>query len=634
MLFARQRGDDMPRLHPRPVFSVPIPHSISFSIPVIIGVLLLVTGCASAPPKRPPIPAAGDYAGLIAFLQEFIPKELRAGKAQCASIALVDDQRVIWSAGFGNATTASPTPATDRTLYRIGSVTKLFTAMAVLKLREQGKIDLDRPLEAYLPEFRMRSLDESAGGSDKVTPRNLLTHHSGLPRDHFKGMFFRNPEDAPARFEQWPRTVSGGNRIGPADRFFSYSNLGFGLLGNMVAKVGGVPYSGYIQDSLMVPMGMAHSSVIYRPEWDSLLSRTRVDGKEIPGSEINIPDLAAGAIYSSATDLSRFMRMIFAGGVAGPEARDSSGGPVRRRILAQATLDTMLAPQNAGIPADENMSIGLSFFLAKGAMADGDSIRVFNHGGSMPGFESLFIGAPDLKVGLVLLINGGTLGDLGRVAMSALIEARLGRKLAEPVPPRKMPEVRVEKEKLDALTGRYAVTFDDNIADAEVTRQGGRLKMKLNGRKSEILIPTGENTFRVQHNLLGFIPIRPREGFYLRWITESKAVVGGVGKGPHGLVERIRPDTVPEVWRKRVGRYVCVNPDDSPVALKLNMQLIYQPYSGLLYWTWNNPLGHPLKILSPDEAAIYGTDSPLRVHNENGVESLEYSGFRFTRAPS
>lgn len=611
----------------------------AFFYPTAAAVLLSVMGCAHTPPKRPPIGAAGDYSGLIAYLQEFIPGELQRTKAQCASIALIEDQRVIWTAGFGNAATEIPRPATDRTLYRIGSITKLFTAMAVMRLREQGKIDLDRPLEAYLPEFRMGSLDGHAEGGDtlgrgRVTPRNLLTHHSGLPRDHFKGMFFRNPEEAPARFEQWPNTVAGGNRIGPAGRFFFYSNLGFGLLGNMVAKVSGVPYADYVQDSLMAPMGMAHSSVLYRPDRDSLLSRTWVDGKEIPGAEINIPDIAAGSIYSSAADLSRFMQMIFAGGLSGPEARDSAGWPVQRRILGQATLDTMLTPQNIGIPADGNMRIGLSFFLAQGATAAGDSVRVFNHGGSLPGFASMFIGAPDLKVGMVLLINGGTIDNIVRVTMPALIEAKLGRKLSDPAPSRRMPEVRVDNGTLDSLLGRYAVTFDDNIADAEITRQGGRLKVKLNGRRSETLIPTGANTFRLQHNLLGFIPIRPKEGYYLRWVTESKAVLGIVDKGPLGLVERIRADTVPEVWRKRVGRYVCVNPDDSPVAVKLDMRLIHQPYSGLLYWTWNNPLGHPLKILSRDEAAVYGTDGPLRVITENGAEMLEYSGFRFVRQPS
>jgi CubicO group peptidase (beta-lactamase class C family) len=638
MLLPRQLGDDMPTVPRSPVFRV------LFSIAAVV--LFSLLGCAHAPPKRPPVGSAGEYAPLIAYLRDLIPKELKRSKAQCASIALIEDQRVIWSAGFGNATTESPTPATDRTLYRIGSITKLFTALAVVRLWEQGKLDLDRPLETYLPEYRMGSLQGTGGlqatgnlqgtpeGSGKVTPRNLLTHHSGLPRDHFQGTFFRNPEEAPARFGQWPQSVAGDNRIGPADRFFAYSNLGFGLLGNMVAKVSGVPYSEYIQDSLLAPMGMAHSSVLYKPEWDSLLSRTRVDGKEIPGSEINLRNLAAGSVYSSAADLSRFMRMIFAGGVSGPDARDSGGQTAQRRILARATLDTMLTPQNAAIPADENLNIGLSFFLSKVPTVQGDSIRVFNHGGSLPGFESLFIGAPDLKVGMVLLVNGGPIGELARTSMAALIEAKLGRKLADPEPPRRMPEVRLGPEKLAAFTGRYAVTFDDDIADAEITREGGRLKVKVNGKDDETLIPIGEDAFRLQHNLLGFIPIRPKEGYYLRWVTESKAIVGGVGKGPHGLVERIRADTVPEVWRKRVGRYVCVNPDDSPLAVKLDMRLIYQSYSGLLYWTWNNPKGHPLKILSPDEAAFYGTDGPLRVITENGVETLEYSGFRFVRAPS
>ncbi|MEO6097359.1 MAG: serine hydrolase domain-containing protein [Fibrobacteria bacterium] len=623
--------------------------SVRISIPIFVSIVVsfLIAGCASAPPKRPPIPVAGEYAGLIAFLQEFIPKELHASKAQCASIALVEDQRVIWSAGFGNATTERPTPATDRTLYRIGSITKLFTATAVMRLHEQGKIDLDRPLQTYLPEFRIRSLSEDTGS---VTPRNLLTHHSGLPREHIHGLFFRRPEEAAARFEEWPRTVSGDYRIGPADRFFAYSNLGFGLLGNMTAKVSGIPYADYIQDSIMAPLGMTHSSVLYKPEWDSLLSRTRVDGKEIPGSEINIPDLAAGSIYSSATDLARFMQMFFAGGVVGGVTGPDSGkGMESRRILAKATLDTMLNRQNNGIAADENLRIGLGFFLTNMAMAAGDTVRIFSHGGSMPGFQSLFIGSRDLKVGLVLLINGGNSDRIAMTAMAALVEAKLGRKLAKPPTPQRQAEIPLAAEKLEAFTGRFAVSFDDNIADAEITRRGNRLRLKVNGKRNRTMVMSGEDSFLIQHDVLGFIPIRSKEAAYIRPVAKGKFMVGAVGQGPYGLAERIRPDSVPEVWRKRVGRYVCVNPDDSPVAIKFDMQFFYQSYSGLLYWAWNNPTGRPLKILSDSTAALYVTDDAVRVISSEspeshrattdgsdgkGVETLEFMGYRFVRAPT
>jgi CubicO group peptidase (beta-lactamase class C family) len=637
MLFPRKRGDDMHKPCNHPVLSVPI--AVLIFVPIAVS--FLVAGCASAPPKRPSNPVAGDYAGLIAFLQDFIPKELHANKAQCASIALIDDQRVIWSAGFGNATTQSPTPATDRTLYRIGSVTKLFTATAVMRLREQGKLDLDRPLQTYLPEFRMGSL---TGDTGIVTPRNLMTHHSGLPREHVQGMFFRSPEEAAARFEQWPRTVSGGHRLGPADRFFSYSNVGFGLLGNMAAKVSGIPYADYIQDSIMAPLGMARSSVLYKPEWDSLLSRTRVNGKEIPGSEINFANLAAGSIYSSAADLARFMQMIFAGGVSGP---DPGKKMERRRILSQASLDTMLTRQNAGIAADENLDIGLSYFMRGMPMESGDTVRLFSHGGSIPGFEALFIGSRDLKVGVVFLINGGPFERIAMTAMAALVEAKLGRRLAKPAAPKRPPEIRLPPEKLAAFTGRYAVSFGE-FADAEITRRGNRLGLKLNGKRNRALVMTGEDSFLVQQDLLGFIPIRTREAFYMRPVAEGKFMVGGVGKGPYGLVERIRPDSVPEIWRKRVGRYACVNPDDSPVAPRLDMQLVYRPDSGLLYWAWNNSIGRPLKILSDSSAAFYVTDEVVRtvadgrgesrLANHSGsdgmrMETLEFSGFRFVRAP-
>lgn len=653
----------MRKFKKHPVLSVPITSLVTVPISVSIVVLSSIIGCASAPPedppKRPAITAAGDYAGLIAFLKDFIPRELRANKAQCASIALIEDQRVIWSAGFGNAATVKPSQATDRTLYRIGSITKVFTATAAMRLREQGKLELDRPLRTYLPEFRMAGLDNpgkegesgsadtgQSGDTAEVTPRNLLTHHSGLPREHIQGMFYRHPGEAEARFNQWPRTVSGDRRMSPPNRFFSYSNIGFGLLGNTVAKVSGIPYADYIQDSIMAPLGMAHSSVLYKPEWDSLLSRTRVDGKEIPGSEINIPDLSAGSIYSSAADLARFMQMIFAGGLTGP---DSGKGMARHRILSQASLDTMLTRQNAGVAADENLGIGLSYFLRGMPMAAGDTVWLFNHGGSIPGFESLFIGSRDLKVGVVVLINGGPFERIAMTAMAALVEAKLGRKLAVPPNPRRPPEIRLAPEKLEAFVGRYALSFNDDFAEAEITRRGDRLRLRVNGETERTLVMTGEDSFLVQQDVLGFIPIRSKEAYYMRPVAEAKYMVGGVGKGPFGLVERIRPDSLPAIWRERAGRYVCVNPDDSPVAIRFDMRLVYRPQSGLLCWAWNgNSAGHPLKILSDSTAALYGTEEAVRVLSTGGDgirkphpggsegkgEIVEYLGFRFVRAPA
>lgn len=308
---------------------------------------------------------------------------MRAGKAQGINIALIDDQRILWSQGFGFASREPQVPATPGTIYRIGSITKLFTATALLKLREQGKVDLDKPLRAYLPEFTIKTPYPDA---PPITLRHLLTHHSGMPRDHFKGFLTVRPEAAVAEFAALPANLVGDYLQAPPNAFFSYSNVGFSLLGNVVAKAGGVSYSDYVEDSLFRPMGMTHASVVYKPELEPWMAKVRVGKKDLGGSDLNLSNLSAGAVYASAEDLARFMEMIFADG--------ESGG---QRILETGSLDSMLVQQNAGIRADEAVRMGLGYFLPRIALGGNDSLELFMHTGSVPGFLSYFVGSRSLN---------------------------------------------------------------------------------------------------------------------------------------------------------------------------------------------------------------------------------------------
>ena len=106
------------------------------------------------------------------------------------SIALVDDQQVIWARGFGFADKERNLPAAAETVYRVGSISKRFTATAAMQLAERGKLDIDRPLATYLPGFSIKSRFPEAGS---ITPRTLMTHHAGLPSDRLKGSRARNP---------------------------------------------------------------------------------------------------------------------------------------------------------------------------------------------------------------------------------------------------------------------------------------------------------------------------------------------------------------------------------------------------------------------------------------------------------
>ncbi|MBK7655216.1 MAG: beta-lactamase family protein [Betaproteobacteria bacterium] len=130
----------------------------------------------------------------------------------------MDDQRVIWAQGYGLADVANQVPATADTLYRAGSISKLFTGAAVLTLAEQGKLDIDQPGGTYLPAIK-----PDATRAKAITLRQVLTHHAGLPRDQMQGMFLAEP----THFGEAVELLNREPLAYPPGQMFSYSNLGF-----------------------------------------------------------------------------------------------------------------------------------------------------------------------------------------------------------------------------------------------------------------------------------------------------------------------------------------------------------------------------------------------------------------------
>ena len=122
----------------------------------IILLLFVLAGCAAMPPK-PETMARNDYTYTREYISWLVRKEMKKNDVTGLSVALVDDQRVVWAEGFGFADLANQRPATPETIYRVGSISKLFTATAAMQLVEQGKLDIDQPLQRYLQEFSARS---------------------------------------------------------------------------------------------------------------------------------------------------------------------------------------------------------------------------------------------------------------------------------------------------------------------------------------------------------------------------------------------------------------------------------------------------------------------------------------------
>ena len=222
--------------------------------------LLACTG----PPPRPREFARGDTQAVQAYLRQLIAYEMRENQIQGLSIALVDDQKIIWAEGFGYADVAHQIRATPDTLYRIGSITKLFNAVAALQLAEQGQLDLDRPIQDYLPDFAIRSRFTP---QPTFTARQLMTHHAGLPADYLRGW---NSEE-PIRYVR--QQLKDEYVAYPPDTLFAYSNLGATVLGHVVETLAGTPYADWLKSRVLSPMGMERSYVAAKLKPDANLAQ-------------------------------------------------------------------------------------------------------------------------------------------------------------------------------------------------------------------------------------------------------------------------------------------------------------------------------------------------------------------------
>lgn len=554
----------------------------------------LLLGCSSAPIK-PKNAAFGDYKYTKQYISWLIRKEMKSNNITGLSIALVDDQRIVWTEGFGYADKANKVPATPQTVYAVGSISKLFTATAAMQLAEQGKMDIDKPLQTYLPQFSIKSRFPGAG---PITARTIMTHHSGLPSDFRKGMWSRKPEPFTSLVER----IRDEYVAFPPNFVFSYSNLGVTLLGHAVQNVSGRDFSAYTEKALFQPMNMTLSGFTTRPAMTPYLSKGYRKGKE--DGEVIMPDrdLPAGALRSNVLDLGRFMQMVFAEGMSGDH-----------RVLRPETLAEMLRPQNDGVLLDLDVRMGLGWMLRSGESIGAEGAgRVAEHGGHVPDFFSELLMLPERKLGVVVLSNsesaGAIVGSLAVKTLKHALEAKTGIQQHEV-----KKTVTADSPALPADLQSYEGWYATIAGPIKVTTRSGRLETEVMNKKMR-LVPLTDGGFGLRYKFLGLIPVSLGD---MELLSMSRAVVAGheiikartIGPGEFLAGEKIRPVPVPEKWLKRQGEYELVNAGDDAFVPK-RPRLRYA--DGLLFFEFfnspsdKNVVSLALMPVSDTEAVIYG----------------------------
>ncbi|WP_454855797.1 serine hydrolase domain-containing protein [Promicromonospora soli] len=315
--------------------------------------------------------------------------------------------------GHGLADIASDTPVTQDTVFRIGSITKTFTAIAVMQLWEQGLVDLDAPANSYLRAYQ---LIPARTTHRPATVRHLLTHTSGIPEvvypSRILGPVFGEMVKLGRPVPSLADHYRGGIRLAaePGTRF-TYSDDGFATLGQIVEDVSGTPFDRYLRGRIFEPLGMADTGLLRSDRVKARLAT----GYELGSKGAKIVDdrelitAGGGAIFSTPRDMARYVAALLGGGA------NEHGS-----VLKPETLATMFGPQYQPDPRIPGLGLAFSRVDVGGHLA-------VEHGGILPGFTSQIFLAPDDGVGVIAFTNGARLAMLwlpGEVA--GLVRHALG----------------------------------------------------------------------------------------------------------------------------------------------------------------------------------------------------------------
>lgn len=400
--------------------------------------------------------APPDIAELTASLEVVIEREIEQKAIPALSIALVDDQKIVWARGFGFADPVARVPASPETVYRVGSVSKLFTDIAVMQLVERGAIDLDREVTYYLPELELDNPFETA-----VTMRQLMAHRAGLIREPPVGNYFDPSEPSLAATIA---SLNGQKLVYEPTTRVKYSNAGIAMVGYVLERVTGTPFAEYVRSEVLHAFAMTHSDFEPSARVRGALAKGEMwtyDGRRFEAPTFQLGIAPAGSLYSTVLDLGGFMSALFRGG----------GG-----VLEKETLESMYAPQFLDV--DENATYGLGFRIA-----ELDGRRRLGHGGAIYGFSTQLFFLPDEKLGVVAVASKDfTNVVVGRIAEHAL-RGMLAVKSGEA-----LPELETTEPLSPGLAGEIADAYDVAARGDRLFVERGARRVELRARGDELVV--------------------------------------------------------------------------------------------------------------------------------------------------
>jgi len=362
-----------------------------------------------------------------AFLDPIFAEQMEKLHIPGAAVAVVKDGKIFFSKGYGYANLEKKTPVTaDKTIFRIGSITKVFTATSLVQLADRRKINLNGDVNKYLNDFKIQNTYPQP-----VTFTNLLTHTAGFDEINLGRKVWSADKVVPLGEFLKARLI----RRKPPGEFISYSTYGVSLAGHLVETISGTPYKEYLNKNIFLPLGMNRTSIVSVP---ANLQPDLATGYDYAGNDYRplgfeyFHTYPASDINSTAADMARFMLAHLGGGRYG-----------KGRILSERAVQDMHRQHFANQP--RLLGITYGFFENRQ-----NGLRAIEHGGSMDGFAALLYLSPDKRLGIFIAANRETGGLQERVKSKIL--NRYFPTENKPIVAQTQAQI---KERLDRFAGKY-----------------------------------------------------------------------------------------------------------------------------------------------------------------------------------
>lgn len=545
-----------------------------------------------------------------------------------SSIAIVDNGNIVYATGYGFSDRENKIAASEKTVYRIGSCTKSFTALSILQLQQKGKLAIKNSVRDYLPELKIKS---RYNDNNELYINEMMSHVSGLPGDILNGFFCDAPPTIAWEIEELNKQTTAS----PRRYKHAYSNVAYGLLGEVIARTSKSSYSEYVKENIFKPLNMTSSFIDYDEELGKKFSKAYISNKRI--KEPLIRDAAAGLIHSSVEDMANYVSMFLKNGTFN---NTSILNPESIKLMEQNQIDDIYLSNK------ESWGYGLysAKVLAK-KEKDSSVVTLIGHAGDTYAFHSDFGFIPELNIGVVVLTNTDNGARMRSAAKLLKIYAKeaMGKVLNydynEPT-----------SAAVDANKGNNCSRIERlgtyNFGEF-VMRVKNPKKIKFKQGPATVVLTEKKNDsnfYSVKAKLFGVIPFKVKGQAFRFAKKENTIYCKGVStkSGNEDFIGvKSSPMSIPDNWKVAFGKYeaaskvyACtncnfMNPDGMKVKLGESKGILYLETTGKTP-DLNGKTYFDVQTndLAKSGGIGRGTGETLRIL-ENG--NLYYSGFEFKK---